>query len=156
MAERFCGGQVELDVVAAQRFLRGPPSLVVELPVAHQAQLPGPFIEVNHVPMGVDHRSAQGHQLDDALQHLRDGDPRPLGRHPLAALDHPVRQPGPDRNTYGQTQCRQDPGQQQRREHTHNENPTNLVNAALAERGQNRTSHIMGHRYSAAVHGMFG
>ena len=63
--------QVELDVVASgQRLLRGLPGLVVELPVAHQAQLLGPVVEVDDVAMGVHHDGAQRHQRDDALQHL--------------------------------------------------------------------------------------
>ena len=127
--------EVELGVVTGQRLLRGLPGLVVELPVAHQAQLPGPLVEIDDVAMGIDHRGAQRHQRDDALQHLGDGDPGRFGGHPLAALGHPRRQPSAGRYTHGQRQHGQHPGQQQRREHGHAQNPTNLVNAALAERG---------------------
>ena len=57
---------------------------------------------------------------DDALQHLRDSDSRPLGGHSLAAFSYPGRKPSANRHPYGQRQHGQDPGQQHGREHGHN------------------------------------
>lgn len=85
--------QVEFNGVPAQRLLGGLPGLVVELVVADQAQFLRPVVEIDHVAMGVDHRRPHRHQSDDALQHLRDGDSRPVGGRGLATLCDPPRQP---------------------------------------------------------------
>lgn len=106
--------------------------------------------------MGVHHRGAQRHQRDNALQHLRNRDSRPLRGHPFGAVRRPRRQPHSNSTTDGQCQRGQNPGQQQRREHSHKENPTNPVNVALARQGQNRTSHTLRHSCSVTVHMLFG
>jgi hypothetical protein len=53
--------------------------VIFELAVPHQPELHGAIIEVHDVAMAIDHRGAQRRQSDDALQHLRDGDPGQLG-----------------------------------------------------------------------------
>jgi hypothetical protein len=103
--------QIEFDVRAvAQGLARRLPGLVVKLPLAHQAELFGPAVVVDDVAVTVHDGGAQRHQRNDALQHLRDGDPGGFDGHPLASLQCPRRQPRAHGDADGQRHEEQPPG----------------------------------------------
>ncbi len=86
------GNQVELDVGAVgQRLARRLPGLVVELTLAHEAELFGPAVVIDDVAVTIDDGGAQRHQRNDALEHLRDGDSGRVDGHALASFQRPRR-----------------------------------------------------------------
>ena len=104
--------QVELDIgTTGQRLACGLPRLVVKLSLAHQAELLGPPVVVDHVAVTVHDGGPQRHQGNDAFQHLRDGDAGRFHGHPLASLEHPRRQERADGDPGGQCREEQNPGQ---------------------------------------------
>ena len=54
---------------------------------------------------------SQGHQRNDAFEHLRDGDSGRFDRQSLPSLDRPRRQTGADGESDGQGRNEQNPGQ---------------------------------------------
>ncbi|SHV71768.1 Uncharacterised protein [Mycobacteroides abscessus subsp. abscessus] len=67
------GGQVHFDgLTGGQGPLGGVPCLLVELTVAHQAELAGPGIDQDHVLVLVDDDNPGRRDGDDALEHLGD------------------------------------------------------------------------------------